>query len=110
MPSFASVAALVAFLGVVGAAPVEELQKRNTFTISQVERTKFVRNGPASIVKTYRKFGKVAPTALIQAAAAGPNGTVTATPEDAYDSEYLCPVSAGGTTLNLDFDTGSADL
>lgn len=27
-----------------------------------------------------------------------------------YDSEYLCPVTVGGQTLNLDFDTGSSDL
>lgn len=27
-----------------------------------------------------------------------------------YDQAYLCPVSLGGQTLNLDFDTGSSDL
>jgi aspergillopepsin I len=27
-----------------------------------------------------------------------------------YDSEYLCPVTVGSQTLNLDFDTGSSDL
>ncbi|KAJ5676225.1 hypothetical protein N7462_009122, partial [Penicillium macrosclerotiorum] len=27
-----------------------------------------------------------------------------------YDVEYLCPVTAGGQTLYLDFDTGSAEL
>ncbi|KAK4447015.1 aspartic peptidase domain-containing protein [Podospora aff. communis PSN243] len=36
-------------------------------------------------------------------------GIVTATPEDG-DIEYLSPVTIGGQTLNLDFDTGSADL
>ncbi|GAB7355937.1 hypothetical protein MBLNU459_g6575t1 [Dothideomycetes sp. NU459] len=36
-------------------------------------------------------------------------GTVTATPAD-NGAEYLCPVQIGGQTLNLDFDTGSADL
>lgn len=34
---------------------------------------------------------------------------VTASPES-NDAEYLVPVSIGGQTLNLDFDTGSADL
>jgi len=36
-------------------------------------------------------------------------GLVTATPEQG-DIEYLSPVKIGGQTLNLDFDTGSADL
>jgi len=34
---------------------------------------------------------------------------VSATPSP-YNSEYYCPVSIDGQTLNLDFDTGSADL
>ncbi|KAI1801774.1 penicillopepsin [Daldinia bambusicola] len=44
------------------------------------------------------------------AAGAG-NGTglVKATPE-ANDVEYLSPVTIGGQTLNLDFDSGSSDL
>ncbi|KAJ4390827.1 hypothetical protein N0V93_004426 [Gnomoniopsis smithogilvyi] len=36
-------------------------------------------------------------------------GKVTNTPE-AGDVEYLSPVSIGGQTLNLDFDSGSSDL
>jgi hypothetical protein len=36
-------------------------------------------------------------------------GIVPATPEKG-DIEYLAPVTIGGQTLNLDFDTGSADL
>ena len=39
----------------------------------------------------------------------GETGEVTASPEK-YESEYLSPVSIGGQTLNLNFDTGSADL
>jgi hypothetical protein len=33
-----------------------------------------------------------------------------ANPSDEYDSSYLSPVTIGSTTVNLDFDTGSADL
>jgi hypothetical protein len=36
-------------------------------------------------------------------------GSVVTNPE-AFDVRYLCPVSVGGTTMFLDFDTGSADL
>ncbi|KAJ9631029.1 hypothetical protein H2203_001557 [Taxawa tesnikishii (nom. ined.)] len=36
-------------------------------------------------------------------------GSVAATPE-AYDMTYLSPVTIGGQTFNLNFDTGSADL
>lgn len=44
------------------------------------------------------------------AAAAGTaTGAVTATPEQ-DDVEYLAPVTIGGQTINLDFDSGSSDL
>ncbi|KAM0717187.1 hypothetical protein Q7P37_007039 [Cladosporium fusiforme] len=39
----------------------------------------------------------------------GGNGEVNAHPEE-NESEYLSPVSIGGQKLNLNFDTGSADL
>lgn len=39
----------------------------------------------------------------------GETGEVTASPEQ-YESEYLSPVSIGGQMVNLNFDTGSADL
>src|SRR6266536_779638 len=36
-------------------------------------------------------------------------GEVTATPENG-DIEYLSPVTIGGQTINMDFDSGSSDL
>ena len=60
------------------------------------------------LLYTPRKFGKPLPADL--AKATGNDGSVTATPEDSFDSEYLCPVDIDEQTLNLDFDTGSTDL
>ncbi len=71
--------------------------------------------GPIALAKAlgkYSKVGKVVPQD-VQAAAAkaagNDDGTVAATPEQ-YDQAYLEPVSIGGQTLQLDFDTGSSDL
>jgi hypothetical protein len=49
------------------------------------------------------------PTSTATASPQNENGEVSATPEE-NESEYLSPVSINGQTLNLDFDTGSADL
>lgn len=37
-------------------------------------------------------------------------GTVTATPVEPNDLEYIAPVTIGGQTLDMNFDTGSSDL
>jgi hypothetical protein len=63
------------------------------------------------MMKAYNKYAKVgatAPASVQAAAAAVQSGSVTAVPEQ-YDQAYLCPVTVGGKTLELDFDTGSAD-
>lgn len=114
----APIASILAFAGLAGLAvssPMEQLDKRRTqkFTLNQAAtgRTK-LRSGPIEVAKTLKKFGAAVPEhvqAAAAAAAGSQEGSVTATPEE-YDSEYLCPVSVGGTTLMLDFDTGSADL
>lgn len=106
--SFTRSLALLLLTGTAIASPVDILQKRKTFSIEQVPK------GPKPAVpllmkKTYGKYKATVPADVEAAAAAAATGTVTATPED-DDVEYLCPVSVGGTTLNLDFDTGSADL
>lgn len=58
--------------------------------------------------------GRVSLAGLVPRQQAGNNGTaqtgiVAANPEK-NDVEFLSPVSIGGQTLNLDFDTGSSDL
>lgn len=100
---FATLASAAMFSAAV-ATPVEK--RVGNFSVLQTKNEKFVANGPMAYAKAYTKFGKTMPADL----AAAVSGTVKASPEDAYDSEYLCPVSIGGQTLSLDFDTGSADL
>lgn len=119
MPSFASLTAVLALVSAISATPVE-LHRRTTFSIKQVERKTFLKNGPLSVAKTLRKFGKPVPAHIQKAADLGPsedtvaaaaaNGTAPAVPGDQYDSLYLSPVTLGNTTVQLDFDTGSADL
>lgn len=108
MPSFTTLTAALALTATVVASPVAN---RKAFTVQQVPHKTIVKNGPAALVKTVRKFGKTPSEALMKAAAV--TGTVAANPSDSNDSSYLCPVTIGDsnpTTLNLDFDTGSADL
>ncbi|KAF1995606.1 acid protease [Amniculicola lignicola CBS 123094] len=111
MPSISScITALVAFLAIVDASPVE-LQKRR-FSLNQVHRKFVLRNGAEQRAKTLRKYGHKVPANILKAArlAAPTNGTAPAVPVDEYDSLYLTPVLLGNTTVQLDIDTGSADL
>jgi hypothetical protein len=73
--------------------------------------------GPAQMVKTLQKYGKVVPQSLQAAAennaavhADTNTGSDPAVPTDQYDTAYLSPVTIGSSTLHLEFDTGSADL
>ena len=96
------------------------------------------KNGILQIEKTYRKYGwempeKLAETAnaireksvttsttvtgVVQKVAQQPQqqqqqgtvGSVSAVPQS-HNSEFLCPITIGGQTLQLDIDTGSSDL
>lgn len=91
----------------VHCSPVE-IRGKKAFTVPQTVAKASIKSGPAALAAVYGKFGKAVP-ANVSAAAANNDGTVVASPTQ-YDSEYLCPVTIGGQTLNLDFDTGSSDL
>lgn len=111
MPSFTK-AALVASAGLAMAAPAENIMGRSTFQLNQVSAGKILKSGPIDMMKTYNKYAKhgaVAPSDVQAAAAAAQSGSAPANPES-YDESYLVPVTVGGQSLNLDFDTGSADL
>ena len=120
MPSFTSITAALALATTVISTPVDH---RKGFSVEQVQRKVFAKNGPKTIVKTLRKYGKPVPEHILKAAEIGPsdevlttlaaNGSDPAVPGDAYDSLYLSPVTIGTsspTTVQLDFDTGSGDL
>jgi len=99
---------LSTFIFLAQSSPVLKRQSKEAFTVPQVAAKPFIASGPAVIASVYGKYNVQAPQD-VAAAAASNNSTVTASPEQ-YDSEYLCAVEIGGQTLNLDFDTGSADL
>jgi aspergillopepsin I len=108
MLSFTVLLAASALTGTSLAVPVPQaITPKKGFTLAQ-SVPKPYQAGPVALAKTYLKYNVAVPDTVAAAAASG-SGTVTATPEQ-YDSEYLCPVTIGGQTLNLDFDTGSSDL
>ena len=102
-----------AFASVVSASPVAK--RGSTFTVVQSVAKAQKPAGPIALAKIYGKYAKTGAQVpdVVKAAATNAtrydNGGVTTTPT-ANDEEYLTPVSIGGQTLNLDFDTGSSDL
>ncbi|KAJ6787969.1 hypothetical protein PWT90_07075 [Aphanocladium album] len=109
------VAALSASMAAGAALPA----KSGVVEFKQTRSEKFVgRNGPLALARAYTKYGipvsdalKTAANATSQAHARRAEGTATAN-SDSGDLEYLVSVSIGtpAQKLNLDFDTGSADL
>lgn len=88
----------------------------SSFSIPAIHNVKHVRNGTAAMLKAYNKYGlkpsQVFSNSFLSEIGASwkrQDGTVTASP-DPTDAEYLVPVTVGGQQLNLDFDSGSADL
>lgn len=102
-------AVLAGLIALASAVPGPASRGQGSFSIQQVvkklEQPKQV-NPARDYAKALRKFGASVP---VHVEAAAKRGSVIATPEP-NDEEYLCPVDIGGTILNLDLDTGSADL
>ncbi|ODM15700.1 hypothetical protein SI65_08934 [Aspergillus cristatus] len=101
---------LLAGLSTVSAVPMAQPRRRG-FTLNQLIKPTTqglarTVNLPGIYAGVYTKFGASVPADLKSAA---DNGTAVAKPEE-DDKEYLTPVKIGDTTLNLDIDTGSADL
>ncbi len=102
-----SAAAVAAIAGLAMATPVK-IDKRKTFSVSEVAVPKKAVHPAHHLAKAYAKYHKAVP-ANIQKAADGETGSVAANPTSG-DEEYLVQVTVGQDTLNLDFDTGSSDL
>lgn len=100
---------LTGLASVASAVPMGGAPRKSSFTINQVPKSATnprVVNLPGMYASSLSKYGAAVPASV---KAAADRGSATTTPE-ANDMEYLTPVNVGGTTLNLDFDTGSADL
>ncbi|KAI4164493.1 MAG: hypothetical protein LQ342_001806 [Letrouitia transgressa] len=105
---FVDLGVALALLAFAAANPIDIRAAKGDFIVHQTVRKPFIKSGPAALLSTYGKYNATPPEDVVKAAVAN-DGTVTTTPEQ-YDSEYLTPVTIGGQTLNLDFDTGSSDL
>lgn len=108
MVAFSKITAVVVGLSTIASA-VPVIQPRKGFTVNQVAKPlteKKTVNLPAILANALAKYGATVPDHVKAAAV---SGSAVTTPEQ-YDTEYLTPVTVGGSTLNLDFDTGSADL
>lgn len=107
-PAF-KLAVLSALASAVVANPLPAAHK-GAFTLEQVAVQRSTpKNGAITLASTFAKYGAAVPENVAAAAAAAVTGSVVATPGE-YDELYLIPVTVGSTVLNLDLDTGSADL
>ncbi|KAG9930366.1 aspartic endopeptidase Pep1, partial [Aureobasidium melanogenum] len=93
---------------------IDDIKGKATFELGQILNTNATAKPPAqkllNVYAKYAKAGASAPSVVRKAAAsATASGSVANKPEPS-DTMYLCPVTVGGKTLNLDFDTGSSDL
>ncbi|CZR62848.1 probable aspartic proteinase precursor [Phialocephala subalpina] len=93
-------------------APASNVQGSTAFSAPAVHNANFIRNGTAAMLKAYAKHNlkptHEMPEAFMAALAKRQDGSATAVPSDGV--EYLVSTVVGGQTLDLDFDTGSADL
>jgi hypothetical protein len=116
-----SVLFITLVLDAVLAAPAPHLRKKRSFKIPRVQQHNYVPDGTFALRKAYRKFGlgtldtypginfspKVA--AAIDGKGSTEDGEVSASPTQ-NDAQFLSPVTVGGQTLVLNFDSGSSDM
>lgn len=109
MHTFTTIVTAGALATVALAKPVPRAtSSKSGFSVTgSVERT---RPAPrVQLAKAYSRYGISTDSTDSVAASPSQTGSVPADPAS-QDTYYLCEVDIGGQTLNLDFDTGSADL
>lgn len=110
------------FFTVVFGSPVHQ-QKKRSFKVKRVEVPNYKPNGPKAYKRALVKFGfddisfvpdgevasRIKAATAAQITGAGEeDGETTASPTQ-NDAQFLSPVSVGGQTLIMNFDSGSAD-
>lgn len=108
-----STISILALVVAAQAAPAPaNLVGSSKFSVPAVHNPNFQRNGTAALLKAYAKYNlkptKEMPAAFLSALKKRQDGSAEATPSGGQ--EYLVSTTVGGQSLNLDFDTGSADL
>ena len=77
------------------------------FGISVHQKVAVRPTAPAlQLQRLYKRFNTDLPTDLSLAI----NNTKVVASPGAYDARYLCPITIGQRTFNLDLDSGSSDL
>lgn len=98
---------------------------KRSFKVPRIRQRNFVPDGTIAMRKAYNKFGLtgfamvpeldvsttlIPMTDLAASSGAGTdNGQVSASASQ-NDAEFLSPVTIGGQTLVMNFDTGSSDM
>lgn len=119
-------AAVLILAPFAAALPAGDLDARGSppkfHKITQVVNNAHIANGPMALAKALERYGAPISSDLHAAVLVARNetalarrqvdGSVSANPQAGYDVEYLSPISVGSPAqrLNLNFDTGSADL
>lgn len=104
--------------------------RTRSFQVEHIKPTDYVAHGPTALRRALRKFGitpmnftgielddfelyKINPVSVVSSnlnsQETDQEGTVTATSVQG-DREFLSPVTIGGQTITMNFDTGSSDM
>jgi aspergillopepsin I len=111
------------FVVLVLGSPVKQHKKRS-FKVKRVEVSNFKPDGPKAYKRALFKFGfddisfvpggevatriKAASAASLNGTSGSEDGETSAQPTQ-NDAQFLSPVSVGGQTLIMNFDSGSSD-